>query len=131
MTNRIRIVLCTGFFVLIQLLGNAQINKNQQFLKKIGIIDSLYSEALKEYREIYIQLPANNNPDQKYPVVYILDGEVLLSTVNNVQGFYGGGFTPEMVLIGISNDKNRMRDLTTSKVTEMYGMPFEIGRAHV
>jgi len=119
-------VLCTGFFVLIQLLGNAQINKNQQFLKKIGIIDSLYSETLKEYREIYIQLPTNYNPkkNKKYPVVYTLDGEVLISTVNNVQGFYSGGFTPEMVLVGISNANNRTRDLTTSKITKKYGMPF-------
>lgn len=126
MTNRLRIVLCTGFFVLIQLLGSAQINKNQQFLKKIGIIDSLYSETLKEYREIYIQLPTNYNPkkNKKYPVVYTLDGEVLISTVNNVQGFYSGGFTPEMVLVGISNANNRTRDLTTSKITEKYGMPF-------
>jgi predicted alpha/beta superfamily hydrolase len=126
-------VLCTGFFVLIQLLGNAQINKNQQFLKKIGIIDSLYSETLKEYRELYIQLPANYNPEKnkEYPVVYILDGEVLLSTVNNVQSFYSGGFTPEMVLVGVSNANNRTRDLTTSKITKKYGMPFneENGKA--
>ncbi len=74
-----------------------------------------------------MQLPAEYNPNknEKYPVAFILDGEVLLPTVTNVQNFYSGGFTPEMVLIGISNDKNRMRDLTTSKVTEMYGMPFE------
>ena len=100
MTNRLRLVLCTGFFLLIQMLGNAQINKNQQFLKEIGIIDSLYSKTLKEYREVYIQLPTNYNPEKnkKYPVVYILDGEVLLSTVNNVQSFYSGGFTPEMVV---------------------------------
>lgn len=126
MTNSLRIILCTGFFVSIQLLANAQINKGQQFLKKIGTIDSLYSETLKEYREIYIQLPDNYKPEEnrKYPVTYILDGEVLLSTVNNVQSFYSGGFTPEMVLIGVSNAKNRTRDLTTSKITKKYGMPF-------
>jgi len=45
--------------------------------------------------------------------------------VNDVQNYYSGGFTPEMVIVGISNDKNRMRDLTTSKVTEMYGSPFK------
>ncbi len=125
--NKLRFVLFIGFFVFIQLLGNAQINKTQQFLKKTGSIDSLYSKIFKEYRTIYIQLPPNSNSEnnKKYPVVYILDGEVLLPTVSNVQSFYSGGFTPEMVIVGISNDKNRMRDLTTSKVTEMYGMPFE------
>ena len=67
------------------------------------------------------------NPDskQKYPVVYVLDGEVFLPTVYNVHRFYSGGFMPEMIIVGISNAKNRVRDLTTSKVTEMYGMPFK------
>ena len=126
MTNRLRIVLCTGFFVLIQLLCNAQANKDSQFLKKTGIIDSLYSETLKEYREIYIQLPTNYNPkkNKKYPVVFVLDGEVFLPTVSDVHNYYSGGFMPEMVLVGISNNKNRIRDLTTSNLKTKYGMPF-------
>jgi len=119
-------VLCTGFFVLIQLLCNAQANKDSQFLKKTGIIDSLYSETLKEYREIYIQLPTNYNPkkNKKYPVVFVLDGEVFLPTVSDVHNYYSGGFMPEMVLVGISNNKNRIRDLTTSNLKTKYGMPF-------
>jgi len=126
MKNKLQLLLCTGLFVFIQVLGNAQINKNQQFLKNIGTVDSLYSETLKEYREIYVQLPDTYNPknNKKYPVAYILDGEVLLPTVTNFQSFYSGGFTPEMVLVGISNANNRTRDLTTSKITEKYGMPF-------
>jgi predicted alpha/beta superfamily hydrolase len=31
---------------------------------------------------------------------------------------------PEMVLVGISNAKHRTRDLTTSKITTNYGMPY-------
>lgn len=114
----VRIAMCIGLLICIQLLGNAQTNDTQHFLKKIGLTDSLYSETLEEYREIYIQLPTNYNPEknQKYPVVYILDGEVLLPTVSNVQDFYNGGFTPEMVLVGISNNKHRTRDLTTSTI---------------
>lgn len=105
----------------------SQTNQENQFLQKVGVLDSLYSKILKEQREIYVQLPANYNAttNQKYPVLYILDGEMLLPTVNNVHSFYSGGFMPEMVIIGVSNRNNRMRDLTTSKVTEMYDMPFE------
>ena len=105
----------------------SQTNQENQFLQKVGVLDSLYSKILKEQREIYVQLPANYNAttNQKYPVLYILDGEMLLPTVNNVHSFYSGGFMPEMVIIGVSNSNNRMRDLTTSKVTEMYDMPFE------
>ncbi len=49
---------------------------------------------------------------------------MFLPTVNDVQNYYSGGFMPEMVLVGISNDKNRVRDLTTSSITTKYGMPF-------
>lgn len=104
------------------------ISQDNQFLEKIGILDSIYSNKLTEYREIYVQLPPSYDPtnNQKYPVVYVLDGEVFLPSVNNVQNFYSGGFMPEMVIVGISNTINRIRDLTTSEVTELYGRPFEL-----
>lgn len=110
-------------------LGNkiyAQNHQQSQFLQKVGTVDSLYSKTLNEFRTIYVQLPASysSEKNQKYPVVYILDGELFLPTVNDVQNYYSGGFTPEMVLVGISNDKNRVRDLTTSTITTKYGMPF-------
>lgn len=95
------------------------------YLQNLGKADSLYSKTLKEYRTLYVQLPENYQVEsgQKYPVVLILDGENLLPTVHNVQSYYSGGFTPEMVLVGISNAENRTRDLTPSSVTELYGMP--------
>lgn len=125
-TNRLRIGLALGFIMLSQLFVKAQINQNQQFLQKVGVIDSLYSQTLKESRNIYIQLPASYNPEknEKYPVVFVLDGEIFLPTVNDLLNYYSGGFMPEMVLVGISNDKNRTRDLTTSTITTKYGMPF-------
>ena len=125
--KRIKLVLIISLTFIFHQFASGQTDSNTQFLEKVGTLDSVYSKNLKEYRNFYVQLPANynDNKNEKYPVVFILDGEVLLSTVNNVQGFYTGGFTPEMVLVGISNDKNRTRDLTTSKVTEMYGMSFE------
>lgn len=105
----------------------SQTNQENQFLQKIGILDSIYSKSLNEHRKIYVQFPANYNPtsSQKYPVLYVLDGEVLLPAVYGVHSFYSGGFMPEMIIVGISNNNNRMRDLTISNVTEMYGMPFE------
>ena len=124
--NKIKIILVIGLSIFFQQFVNAQANEKQQFLQKVGTLDSVYSKSLKEYRKIYVQLPADYNSDKniKYPVVFVLDGEVFLPTVSDVQNYYSGGYTPEMVIVGISNDKNRMRDLTTSKVTEMYGRPF-------
>ena len=125
-TKGLKIILTIGLIFFFQQFVKAQANQNQQFLQKVGVLDSLYSKILNESRKIYIQLPASYTPEknQKYPVVFILDGEIFLPTVNDVQNYYSGGFTPEMVLVGISNDKNRVRDLTTSTITTKYGMPF-------
>jgi len=124
MKNGLKIALTTGLMILSLNCVNAQVN--QRFLQKVGVVDSLYSQILNESRNIYVQLPASYTPEknQKYPVVFILDGEVFLPTVSDVQNYYSGGFTPEMVLVGISNKKNRIRDLTTSTITTKYGMPF-------
>ena len=124
--RRLRTILIIGFCIFTNFLGRSQVSKNTSYLEKIGVIDSIFSKSLNEFRKIYIQLPASYTPEknQKYPVVYILDGEMFLPTVNDVQNYYSGGFTPEMVLVGIANNKNRVRDLTTSTITTKYGMPF-------
>lgn len=126
MTKGLKIVFTAGLLILLQLFAQAQASQQQHFLQKVGIADSLYSEVLGESRKIYVQIPSGFNPteNQKYPVAFILDGEIFLPTVNEVQNYYGGGFTPEMVLVGIANDQNRVRDLTTSTITTKYGMPF-------
>jgi predicted alpha/beta superfamily hydrolase len=97
------------------------------FLSQVGIPDSIQSSILDEQRSFYVQLPAsyNSNEDKRYPVIYVLDGDVLLPAVTNVHSFYSGGFMPESVIIGIANDKNRMRDLTVSEVTTMWGRPID------
>jgi len=91
-----------------------------KFNVEIGQIDSVYSAVLQESREIYIQFPESYNAEStaKYPVVYILDGGVMLNALNTVHSFYQGGFMPEMILVGISNADNRTRDLTTSTLSE-------------
>jgi len=126
MTKGLKIAFTIGLIIFFQQFVKGQENKNQLFLQKVGVLDSLYSKILNESRKIYVQLPASYSTEKnnKYPVAFILDGEMLLPTVNDVQNYYSGGFTPEMVLVGISNDKNRVRDLTTSSITTKYGMPF-------
>lgn len=107
--------------LILMLLGVHQNSWSQaNFKVQIGQIDSLYSEVLQESREIYIQLPESFNPqsDVKYPVAYIIDGDVMLNALHTVHSYYSGGFIPEMILIGISNAENRTRDLTTSELSE-------------
>jgi len=120
MRYTVLLIFTIGFFN--YQMGNAQ----STHLLEIGTIDSVYSDILKESREIYIQLPENYDPENstKYPVIYILDGDVLLKAVETVYSFYYGGFLPDMILVGISNGEHRTRDLTTSKVTTRFGMPY-------
>ncbi|MFL0352801.1 alpha/beta hydrolase-fold protein [Xanthomarina sp. GH4-25] len=117
-----RTVLFLLFCVVFQQTANCQ----KEYLYQVGKKDSVYSKVLNESREIYVQLPNSYTPDtkEKYPVVYVLDGDVLLPTVVNVHDFYSGGFMPEMVIVGISNAENRTRDLTTSKITSRQEMPY-------
>jgi hypothetical protein len=126
MTFRLRLFLVAVLIIFFQQLVDAQVNTKNQYLNKVGVLDSIYSNILKESREIYIQIPSSYNPekDQKYPVVFILDGEIFLPSVCDVLNYYSGGFMPEMVIVGISNNKNRLRDLTTSTIKTKYGMAF-------
>ena len=126
MQNSLRILVFIGLIILFQQPGYGQTNQNRRFLQEVGVIDSIYSQILKESRKIYVQLPDSYSPgknQKKYPVAFILDGEIFLPTVSDVLNYYSGGFIPEMVLVGISNEKNRVRDLTTSTIEAQYGVP--------
>jgi predicted alpha/beta superfamily hydrolase len=95
-----------------------------KFLSQIGKTDSISSTILKEKRKFWVQLPQNFSSKKNYPVVYVLDGETHLPTVSIVQNYYSGGFIPEMILVGISNQQNRTRDLTISNITNRQGGAF-------
>jgi predicted alpha/beta superfamily hydrolase len=108
------------------ILGLGQIQVfSQSYLLEIGYEDSLYSEILQEKRNIWIKYPKYYNQDsnKEYPVVYILDGETQLRALDAVCDYYEGHFLPDMILVGISNAENRMRDLTTSEMKMRYGWP--------
>ena len=82
----------TVLYIIIGLVLQHTICAQSNYLYHIGKKDSVYSNILNEYRDIYVQLPYsyNANSNEKYPVIYILDGDVLLPTVVNVHDFYSG-----------------------------------------
>lgn len=88
--------------------------------------DSLFSNTFNESKNIWIKFPENYNPSasEKYPVVYILDGSVQLKTLETVYDNYWGHYLPHMILVGISNETNRTRDLTTSQIKMRHGTEF-------
>ena len=96
----------------------------------IGYNDSIHSKILNENRKLLIHLPMTEpdefSPNQKYPVVYVLDGESLfLSTVAITEGLGGGSGNfnaPKMIVVGITNT-DRTRDLTPTHTTDSTVMP--------
>lgn len=81
----------------------------------IGIIDSVHSEILNEKRPVWIYLPDSYNSTigVKYPVLYLLDGEVYFYSLSGMvkqQSSFGATSYPESVIVAIPNI-NRNRDL--------------------
>jgi predicted alpha/beta superfamily hydrolase len=91
--------------------------------------DNIKSEKLGEERRITIGLPASYeaNPEKKYPVIYLLDGDYLFDPFSGAIS-YGAYWDdlPEMIIIGVHQNKDGERyDDTT--IDQNTGLPFEKG----
>ncbi len=103
-------------------------------LVQFGEQRSLHSEILNEDRAYWVCLPSSyhSNSDhrpQKYPVLYLLDGEWNFEWVCEVVRFMSESLEiPELIIVGIPNT-NRERDLTpphdTNDVSSGGGKLFE------
>jgi predicted alpha/beta superfamily hydrolase len=86
-----------------------------------GKIDTLYSEILKEKRPLWIYKPdqgsAVNVKSEKYPVLYLLDGDwhflSVVGMLEQLSYINGNTICPEMIVVGIPVS-NRYRDMTPS-----------------
>lgn len=105
--------------VLFFLCVNAQTDNNKIV---IGTVDSVQSKILNEQRKIWVHVP-NSDPNslflkQRYPVVYLLDGDGHFSSVvgmiEQLSTVNGNTICPEMIVVGIPNTK-RTRDLTPTR----------------
>jgi predicted alpha/beta superfamily hydrolase len=94
-------------FTVVAIIAFAQNNNGIS----IGIHDTIYSNILKEKRQLLIYLPDNYKIHQQYPVVYLLDGENFFHFFTGITSFIGGGNIPEMIVVGIVNT-NRYYDFT-------------------
>lgn len=89
----------------------------------IGTIDSVFSKTLNEQRKIWVYVPNGGPADvfsqQRYPVVYLLDGDGHFSSVvgmiQQLSTVNGNMICPEMIVVGIPNT-DRTRDLTPTHV---------------
>ncbi len=89
----------------------------------IGKVDSVYSTILKEQRKVWVYTPnlktGVQNPSQRYPVVYLLDGdghfESVVGMIQQLSQVNGNSIVPEMIIVGIPNT-DRTRDLTPTHI---------------
>ncbi|KMQ63232.1 hypothetical protein ACM46_13945 [Chryseobacterium angstadtii] len=114
MNNRLKCLLL-NLFLLLSLSGKAQ--------EKISIGEkkNLSSAILNENREIWIHLPKTYNDSSihpaKYPVIYLLDGEINFESYAGMSDFLAKppyADMPECIVVGIKNTE-RTRDLTPTK----------------
>ena len=87
----------------------------------IGNIDSIDSKILHEKRKIWVHVPSSDPggiyTKQRYPVVYLLDGDAhfysVVGMIQQLSTVNGNTICPDMIVVGIPNT-DRMRDLTPS-----------------
>ncbi len=90
----------------------------------IGKVDSVWSATLKENRPYLVYTPPSyddtTSTPQKYPVLYLLDGDAHFHSVTGLLQILGTGVNgtfvvPEMIVVAIPNT-DRTRDLTPTRV---------------
>jgi len=89
----------------------------------IGKIDSVYSKILNEQRKVWVYTPdmtsGNYDPNRRYPVLYLLDGDAhfpsVVGLIQQLSQANGNTVYPEMIIVGIPNT-DRTRDLTPTHI---------------
>ncbi|HEY0054572.1 MAG TPA: alpha/beta hydrolase-fold protein, partial [Pedobacter sp.] len=88
------------------------------FASAQGKPDSIFSKILNEKRQLKILLPPDYKPgsNEKYDVVYILDGENNLEFFSQIQHFVkANGYIPDLILVAVINT-NRNHDFTPTEL---------------
>lgn len=78
----------------------------------IGTTETVHSSILSEDRAILVHIP-QGQPGQRYPVLYVLDGEDHFESAVAITEQLSGVF-PQLIVVGIANTV-RQRDLTPNK----------------
>lgn len=86
----------------------------------IGLIDNINSKILNEKRDFWVYVPHSDqngkSAKQRYPVVYLLDGDEHFYSVIGLTNHLGiNAISPEMIIVGILNT-DRTRDLMPTHV---------------
>lgn len=93
----------------------------------IGTKETRYSNILHEKREVWVHVPGNvkkNKTDNRYPVVYVLDGDQhfysVAGLVHQMSESTGNTAAPQMIIVAILSP-DRTRDFTPTKYLSGFG----------
>ena len=95
------------------LFVNLSFSQNLDSLNISRINDTILSKYLNEKRPIEIQLPRSydTNPDKKYPLIVVLDGDYMFNIVaGSVDYLSYWGDIPENLIVGINQKETRFKD---------------------
>ena len=115
--QKIMVVMCCCLCAICQ----AQYSQNKEKQIVIGTVDSLYSNILKEQREIWIHVPEDFDESERYPVIYVLDGPQNFYAIVGMMKRLLPWRLPKSIIVGVKNT-DRERDFTPTNV------PFHRGR---
>ena len=110
------------FFFILPALTTFSIQAQRDNKIVIGKIDSVHSGILGEQRKIWVYTPdmTSGNTGQRYPVVYLLDGDAhfpsVAGMIQQLSQANGNTVYPEMIVVAIPNT-DRTRDLTPTHIT--------------
>src|SRR3954471_11137164 len=104
-------------FLLCSVLIRAQDNARLVSKK----IDTIHSAILNEDRYIWVHTPDKAAAVGRYPVIYLLDGQILFDDVNSILNRLsketGKNVANEMIVVGIGNIWQRYRDYSPTHIT--------------
>src|SRR3982751_279785 len=104
-------------FLLCSVLVKAQDNAGVVSKK----IDTIHSAILNEDRYIWVHVPDKTATGGRYPVIYLLDGQIFFDDVNNILNRLsketGRNVANEMIVVGIGNIWQRYRDYSPTTIT--------------
>lgn len=113
--KQIRLILLFAFLSSFAYAQNSKV--------EIGLIDTVYSNILKEKRPIWIYIPKSDSfglytqENNEFPVLYLLDAEwhfpFAAGMVHQLSSINGNSICPEIIIVGIQN-VDRTRDFTPS-----------------
>lgn len=93
----------------------------------IGTKMELHSKILGEMRPVWIHVPADYGrlPGQRYPVIYVLDGDDHFTELTGiVQRLAGNGRMPDAIIVALPNTKDRTHDLTPAAGSDSSRFPW-------